>query len=90
MIRLIIENTLLFLLPTAIYVAYILLKRRIEGGTSSVNVLDDAPLIWLVAAGAALVVMTLIIFGSVSGGQPGQMYQPPVYKDGKIEPGHLK
>lgn len=89
MIRLIIENTLLFLLPTVVYVAYVLLKRRIEG-TSDVNVLDDAPLIWLVAAGAALVIITLIVFGSVSGGKPGQVYQPPVYRDGKIVPGHLE
>ncbi len=90
MIRLIIENTLLFLLPTAIYVAYVLVRRRIEGGTSNVNVLDDAPLIWLVAAGAALVVATLIIFGSVSGGKPGQTYHPSVYRDGRIEPGEIK
>lgn len=89
MIRLILENTLLFLLPTAIYIAYVLLKRRIEG-TSEVNVLDDAPLIWLVAAGAALVIITLVVFGSVSGGKPGQIYEPPVYRDGKIVPGKLK
>lgn len=89
MIRLILENTLLFLLPTVIYVAYVLLKRRIEG-TSDINVLDDAPLIWLVAAGAALVIITLVVFGSVSGGKPGQVYEPPVYRDGKIVPGKLK
>lgn len=89
MIRLIIENTLLFLLPTVIYVAYVLLKRRIEG-TSDINVLDDAPLIWLVAAGAALVIITLVVFGSVSGGKPGQIYEPPVYRDGQIVPGKLR
>jgi len=89
MIRIIIENTLLFLLPTAIYIAYVLLKRRVEGA-SSARVLDDAPLIWLVAAGAGLVIITLIVFGSVSGGKPGQVYHPPVYKDGKIQPGHIE
>ena len=89
MIRIIIENTLLFLLPTVIYVAYVLLRRRIEG-TADINVLDDAPLIWLVAAGAALVIITLVVFGSVSGGKPGQIYEPPVYRDGKIVPGKLK
>lgn len=89
MVRIIVENVLLFLLPTAIYVAYVLLWRRAEG-VSGGNVLDDAPLIWLVAAGAALVIITLIAFGSVSGGQPGQTYQPPVFRDGKIEPGQIK
>lgn len=89
MIRIVIENMLLFLLPTLIYVGYVFLKRRTEGAGPN-NVLDDAPLLWLFAAGAALVIFTLIIFGSTSGGRPGQTYQPPVYRDGKIEPGQLK
>ena len=95
MIRTVIENLLLFLLPTVIYVAWVLLNRR-RNGTSgetdgrAAGVLDDAPLIWLVAAGAALVVITLIVFGSASGGKPGQVYQPPVFRDGKIEPGQIK
>jgi len=89
MVRIVIENMLLFLLPTVIYVAYMLLKRRTEGA-SGANILDDAPLIWLVAAGAALVIVTLIVFGSTSGGKPGQTYQPPVFRDGKIEPGQIK
>mgnify|MGYP001428512160 CR=1 FL=1 len=53
------------------------------------HVLDDAPLIWLFAAGAAVVLITLISFGSVTGGKPGQVYTPPSFKDGKIEPGHI-
>ena len=89
MLRIVIENMLLFLLPTAIYIAYMLLKRRTEGA-SAATVLDDAPLIWLVAAGAALVIITLIVFGSASGGKPGQTYQPPVFRDGRIEPGQIK
>jgi len=89
MIRIIIENMLLFLLPTLVYVAYVFLKRRTEGADSS-NLLDDAPLLWLFAAGAALVIFTLIYFASTSGGRPGQTYSPPVYRDGKIEPGQLK
>jgi len=54
------------------------------------RVLDDAPLIWLFVAGAALVVITLVSFGSVTGGKPGQVYTPPAFKDGRIEPGHIE
>jgi hypothetical protein len=36
------------------------------------------------------VIATLIIFGSVSGGKTGQTYHPPVYRDGRIEPGEIK
>jgi hypothetical protein len=89
MIRIVIENILLFLLPTVIYVAYVALKRRVEGASGG-NILDDAPLVWLFAAGAVLVIATLVVFGSTSGGKPGQTYQPPVFRDGKIEPGQLK
>jgi Family of unknown function (DUF6111) len=87
MIRNIIENLLLFLAPTLIYLAYVLVRRHLSDGQS--EVWNDAPLLWLFAAGVLLMVSTLIIFGSTSGWQPGEAYQPPVYKDGKIEPGHV-
>jgi len=85
--RVIIENILLFLLPTAAYIAYAMLTRRT---TSTGAVLNDAPLIWLFVAGALLVLVTLTVFGSTSGGKPGQQYTPPRMKDGRIEPGQLK
>jgi hypothetical protein len=88
MIRVIIENLLLFLAPTVIYVAYVLLSRR--GQTTPQNILDEAPLIWLCAAGATLVVITLLAFGTSSGGRPGQSYVPPEMHDGEIVPGKLK
>jgi len=87
MIRIIAENILLFLLPTIVYVAYVYMTR--EEKTGAARVLDDAPLIWLFVAGAVLVLVTLVAFGSRTGGTPGQTYTPPVLKDGRIEPGHL-
>jgi len=88
MIRIIIENLLLFLAPTVVYVAYVLLVRR--GQTTPQDILDEAPLIWLCAAGATLVVVTLLAFGTSSGGKPGQAYVPPEVRDGVIVPGKLK
>ena len=87
MIRIVAENILLFLLPTIIYVAYVYMTREEKPGAA--RVLDDAPLIWLFVAGAVVVVVTLVTFGSVTGGKPGQVYTPPVFKDGRIEPGHI-
>ncbi len=86
--RIVIENILLFLLPTAIYIAYVYLTREEKPGAT--RVLDDAPLLWLFVTGAVLVIVTLITFGSISGGKPGQVYIPPTLKDGRIEPGHLE
>ena len=86
MIRIVIENMLLFILPTAVYLAYCFLVRSPDGPAKPV--LEDAPMLWLSASGAALVVLTLVVFGSTSGGAPSQGYQPPGMRDGKVVPGH--
>ncbi len=87
MIRIVAENVLLFLLPTIVYVAYVYMTRDEKPGTASV--LSDAPLMWLFVAGALVLLVTLVAFGSESGGRPGQIYTPPILKDGRIEPGHV-
>jgi hypothetical protein len=89
MIRIVIENILLFLLPTLMYVAYVLLTRR--STTTAGTIINDAPLLWLFVAGAVIVVATLVYYGtSTPGGRPDQTYTPPRMKDGRIEPGQLK
>jgi hypothetical protein len=90
MIRIVIENLLLFLLPTAMYIAYAYLQRRAKPDEKQGGLLDDAPLIWLFVVGAALVVVVLVAFGSTSGGKPGQGYTPPSFEGGKVTPGELK
>lgn len=97
MIRIVIENLLLFLLPTLIYAAWAFYQRsraemRDENGDARPvsQLLDDAPLLWLFAGGAILVIVTLAIFGTTSGGKPGQQYTPGVLRDGKIQPGHIE
>lgn len=91
MIRVVIENVLLFLAPAAIYLAYMLLMR--SGSSSAGAIVNDAPLVWLFVAGAVLVAATLAYYATITpGGPPGhQTYVPPrVGPDGRIEPGHLQ
>ncbi len=100
MIRIVLENLLLFLTPALIYLAFVYLMRDAEpspgstGGAaaqkSPASILDGAPFVWLFVLGAALVLIAMIVFGSTSGGKPGQHYSPPVMKDGKIQPGHIE
>lgn len=96
MIRVVIENILLFLLPTLAYLGWVLiarpesLDRTTSGRIKASGLLNDAPLVWLTAAGTMLLVFALVFFGSTSGGKPGQHYTPPVIKDGKIQPGHIE
>jgi hypothetical protein len=88
MLRIIVENILLFLLPTIVYGAYVYMTREERGGAS--RVLDDAPIVWLFVAGLAIVLVVLATFESMSGGKPGQAYTPPAFKNGHIEPGHIE
>ncbi len=88
MIRVVIENIVLFFLPMAIYVTYVLLTRKAD---AKGGLLDDAPLMWLMFSGTVVVFVVLVAFGSTSGGKPGQVYTPPsLNKDGQVEPGTLK
>ena len=97
MIRVVVENLLLFLTPAFLYFAYVLIARGAAPGRSeerSANpataLFDGAPYVWLFFAGTVLVILTLAAFGSNSGGKPGQQYEPPTMKDGHIVPGHME
>jgi hypothetical protein len=88
MIRIVIENVVLFLLPTAIYFTY----RYIAMGDdrTAAGAMSEAPLFGLFAAGALVVIAVLMLFSQETGGKPGQKYQPPVFKDGRIQPGRIE
>lgn len=82
MIRIVIENLLLFLLPTLVYIAYHLLVAKRGGGVA--GAISSAPLLWLFAAGAVCVVLFVAYFATFEGGRPGEAYFPPVQGDGGI------
>lgn len=88
MIRVLIENLLLFLLPTALYVSFALLVRRSD--TTAIGVINRAPILTLAVLGASLVAIVLSIFGNVGSGKPGQAYEPAEFKDGKVIPGRMR
>lgn len=97
MIRVMAENLLLFLLPTVLYLAFRYVQRvrarSPDAGSAGKAIrsdLNDAPFLILFITGAALVLATLIAFGSTDSGKPGQTYYPPTIKDGKVIPGHFK
>lgn len=89
--RFVIENILLFLLPSAIYIAYRLL-RPAERHKPASQVIAEAPLVVLFVVGAMLVAGVRIYYAATNpGGSPELKYTPPrMGKDGQIEPGQLK
>jgi len=90
MIRIVLQNIILFLLPSVLYIVFMLVRRREQTYAGALKMLDNAPVGWLIGAGAALMIAGLAYFGSETGGRPGETYQPPVYRDGKIIPGQRK
>ncbi len=88
MIRIIIENLLLLLLPTLIYFAYVFLTRRKT--TTGRQAFNEAPLIWLFIAGLMCCLTMIVYFISTTGGKPGDRYVPATFKDGKIVPSRME
>ena len=62
MTRVVLENIAIFLIPTLLYAAYVVLTshRQTNGGRRAhlPASLDEAPLLWLFTAGAILVVLS--------------------------------
>ncbi len=89
--RFVIENVLLFLLPAALFLAYRLVRENPQK-KSTMQVMNEAPLVTLFVIGAMLVAATRIYSAATNpGGSPDKHYVPPkMGKDGKIEPGHLE
>ena len=88
MLRVVLENVLLFFLPAALYVAYVMMVRKTPASTA--QILNEAPLVLLTVAGVGIIGITFLFFGAKQEGAPGQAYEPPQYKDGKIVPGRVR
>jgi len=41
-------------------------------------------------SGVALALSVILIFGTLEGGEPGEPYRPPEFRDGKIVPGEVQ
>ena len=86
MIRIVIENIFLFMLPTVLYLAWVAFTENEWAGLPTV--VREAPLVRLFVAGAALMLGTLVMFSSRSHNSPQYVYVRPSVEDGRIAPGH--
>lgn len=86
MIRFFLTNLFFFTLPFLIYAAYMYLVRRKSG----MAIIDDAPVLWLLGAGALLASAVLVYFLNFDPVSQGGKYIPPTVKDGVIVPGHFE
>ena len=87
MIRVILVNLLFLLFPALLYFSYVYLRRR---ENPDEEILSNAPIFWLLAAGVLLMLASIVVFGHWEGGDPGRQYVPPQFKDGVVIPGHVE
>ena len=85
MIRIVIENIFVFLIPTLVYVGWVAFVRNDWPGLGAV--LREAPLFRLFVLGAVLMLLALITLASRHENKPGQTYVPPSFEGGKLAPG---
>ena len=84
MIRRFLYELLLFLLPFALYAAYLRLEKREEDAADRKH-----PWTVLFASGLALVVASFLVWGVTEGSGRQGDYVPPHVEDGRVVPGHV-
>jgi Family of unknown function (DUF6111) len=87
MIRIILVNLLLLLLPMVVYFSYVYFRRQ---GEPNDEIVANAPIFWLLAGGAGMMLIVLVVLGQWESGDPSGRYVPPQVKDGIVVPGHIE
>lgn len=87
MIRILLTIVLPLLLPTAVYLLWVVAVQRVPFGASAQW--RALPWPWLVGIGVVLVAAMLYVLGTRVGGPPLGIYVPPQYIDGQVVPGHV-
>ena len=77
-----------FLLPFAVYAAWVLLTRRTAAAGGSWW--QATPVAWLSLAGLVLIVMSFVALALFTGHEPGGTYVPPRYIGGEIVPAETR
>lgn len=88
MLRVLLTVVLPLLLPTAIYVAWIVIASQ---STNREELrLSALPLVWLAIAGVALLAAVLVTVSVHFGAPVRGRYVPPRYENGRVVPPHLE
>lgn len=88
MLRIVLIQIALFATPFLVWTLYVLIMRRRRAAAG--GLFNDAPIAWLIVAGALLAAASLLFLGVSSGAERDGTYVPPRYEDGRIVPGHVE
>ncbi len=90
MVKKILLHGLLFALPFVVYALYAYLaRRRARAAGAGVPDWSEGPWAWLTIIGLLFFVASFVALGLVTGGDPGDRYEPPKMEDGRVVPGRL-
>lgn len=84
--RIILELILPLIFPTVVYVLWVKYKLKQD---PNADIRVEKPWFWLISSGCVLMVIVMLTLGLTQGEDPTGKYEPPVFKDGKIVPGHM-
>ncbi|MEM7192502.1 MAG: DUF6111 family protein [Pseudomonadota bacterium] len=85
MLRVILVDVLLFLLPFLIYAAYMVWVK----GVAPKSAMAGAPFLWLILIGFVGLFIGMLAVVHFSGGDREGDYQPAILEDGVIKPGRI-
>lgn len=85
MIRILLTQLFLFLLPFIAYAAYLFLSKKMNR-----QAWVDAPRYWLIMAGLAVSLTGFMILTQVNNNPTGGVYVPAHMEDGKLVRGKIK
>jgi hypothetical protein len=86
MVRFVAFNAVFFLLPFAVYAAWLVATR---GSANNAGDWTGRTIAYLAVGGAVLMSVALLFFINFQGAPPGGKYTPATVEDGKIVPGHI-
>ncbi len=98
MLRVFFTIVLPLVLPTALYLVWVRLRHWSPGGEGSQQGSESGesvrwaalPWVWLAAAGALLLALTLFVVTVHFGTSQSGIYVPPRSENGRIVPGHIE
>ena len=85
MLRVVLIDIILFLLPFMVYAAYMVWVK----GVAPKSAMAGAPVLWLIVAGFVVLIVGFLTLVQFSGGDRAGTYHPSVLEDGVIKPGSI-
>jgi hypothetical protein len=88
MLRVFLTIVVPLLLPTAIYIGWLVVAHRVQRSGDVQWV--ELPWVWLAVAGTVLLVVVLFVVNLHFGTSETGTYVPPRWEGGRIVPGHIE